>query len=112
MADRIGIIHRGRLLQELDRNDLERDRLRRVLVQARDLDAAHVALTAAGYPAQTDGITLSLDDARNIACQDEIATLLVQAGTPPTQLVVDEEDLEEYFLRLVGVEGEHHEQPA
>ena len=26
-----------------------------------------------------------------------------QAGTPPTQLVVEEEDLEQYFLRLVGM---------
>jgi hypothetical protein len=29
----------------------------------------------------------------------------VDAGTPPTHLVVEEEDLEQYFLRLVGMNG-------
>jgi ABC-2 type transport system ATP-binding protein len=113
LADRIGIIHRGRLIQELDREALERDRLRRVLVQARNLDTAGSALSSAGYAPHTEGATLTLDDARSIACPDEIAMLLVRAGTPPTQLVVDEEDLEDYFLRLVGIDNEvHHEQPA
>ena len=31
--------------------------------------------------------------------------LLVKAGTPPTQLVVEEEELEQYFLRLIGIDG-------
>jgi hypothetical protein len=30
---------------------------------------------------------------------------LVKAGTPPTHLAVEEEELEQYFLRLVGMEG-------
>jgi len=33
---------------------------------------------------------------------DEVATLLVAAGCPPTRLAVEREDLETYFLRLVG----------
>ena len=36
---------------------------------------------------------------------DDINSLLVNAGTPPTQLMVEEEELEQYFLRLVGMEG-------
>jgi len=42
---------------------------------------------------------------------DVIASLLVQAGAPPTQLLVEEEDLEDYFLRLVGMSngGTRHE---
>jgi ABC-2 type transport system ATP-binding protein len=36
---------------------------------------------------------------------DDIATRLVNAGYPPTMLYV-EEDLEHYFLRLVGMDGE------
>ena len=34
-----------------------------------------------------------------------IAALLVNAGHPPMQLLVEQEDLEHYFLRLVGAEG-------
>jgi ABC-2 type transport system ATP-binding protein len=33
---------------------------------------------------------------------DEIATLLVKAGCPPSRLVVEQKDLESYFLGLVG----------
>lgn len=40
LANRIGIIHQGRLLQELDVTDLWRQRRRRLLVQAADLEAA------------------------------------------------------------------------
>jgi hypothetical protein len=32
--------------------------------------------------------------------------MLVNAGTPPTQLMVEEEELEHYFLRLVGMNRE------
>lgn len=42
---------------------------------------------------------------RALARPDEIVTLLVRAGCPPTQLVTKEEDLEAYFLRLTGQEG-------
>jgi ABC-2 type transport system ATP-binding protein len=36
---------------------------------------------------------------------DNIATLLVNAGCPPTLLKVEEEDLESYFLRTIGMKG-------
>ena len=43
---------------------------------------------------------LVLTDPRAIEAPDEIAAFLVRAGTPPTRLAVEQEDLEEYFLRL------------
>jgi ABC-2 type transport system ATP-binding protein len=106
LAQRIGIIHEGRLLQELDVDALERDRRRRLLVRARDMEAARRALTAAGQPAEIlpDG-TIELRNAAAVACPDDIASLLVGAGVPPTGLVVEEEELEQYFLRLVGSKG-------
>jgi len=36
---------------------------------------------------------------------DDINRILVKAGISPTQLLVEEEELEPYFLRLVGEEG-------
>ena len=106
LARRIGIIHQGRLLQELDVEELERNRRRRLLVRVQDTRAACVALSAAGYPADIlpDG-TLALQDQAAIACPENIATLLVHAGVPPARLLVEEEDLEQYFLRLVGMDG-------
>ncbi len=41
---------------------------------------------------------------RAVRSPDTVATLLVQAGCPPTRLVVEQEDLETYFLRIVGFE--------
>ena len=34
--------------------------------------------------------------------------LLVNAGAAPTQLLIEEEELETYFLRLVGLNGDAH----
>ena len=36
---------------------------------------------------------------------DDVNRLLVEAGFAPRQLVVEEEELEQYFLRLVGMNG-------
>ena len=105
LARRIGIIHQGQLLQELDIDALERNRRRRLVVRARDTAAAQAALAAAGQPAERlpDG-SLALTSATALDCPEEISRLLVTAGTPPTQLLVEEEALEQYFLRLVGAE--------
>ncbi len=105
LAQRIGIIHQGHLLQELDIAELERNRRRRLLLRARDTQAAQRLLAAAGYSVQVraDG-TLELATPAAVTCPDEINSLLVGAGTPPTQVLVEEEELEQYFLRLVGMD--------
>jgi ABC-2 type transport system ATP-binding protein len=104
LARRIGIIHKGRLIQELSIEELERNRHRRLLVRTRDPEAAQQALLAAGQPANihVDG-TLELKNASSTEHPDEISSLLVKAGAPPTHLMVEEEELEQYFLRLVGM---------
>jgi ABC-2 type transport system ATP-binding protein len=106
LARRIGIIHTGRLIQELSIDELELNRRRRLLVRTRDLEVAHRALAVAGQPAEIleDG-TMELTAALAIQHPDDINCLLVKAGTPPTHLMVEEEELEEYFLRLIGMEG-------
>jgi ABC-2 type transport system ATP-binding protein len=103
LATRIGIIHEGRLLQEIDAEDLARLTRHRLAVSARDPAAARTALAAAGYAAEagSDGAVL-LRDERAVHRPDDVATALVAAGCPPTRLVVEREDLETYFLRLVG----------
>jgi len=106
LADRIGIIHEGRMLKEMDIAELERNRRRRLLVRTRDLEAAGRALSAAGHPGKIlPGEILVLDQIDAIDHPEDIAGLLVQAGTPPKQLLVEEEELEQYFLRLVGANG-------
>jgi ABC-2 type transport system ATP-binding protein len=103
LATRIGILHRGRLLEELDADELERRRGRWVVVDARDRPAAHATLSSAGFAVSArEGGVLEVTDERAVARPDDVARLLVGAGVPPTRLGVEQEDLETHFLRLVG----------
>jgi len=106
LAQRIGIIHRGRLLQELDVGELERKRLRRLVLRTRDDPAALSALLKAGVGASMapEG-GIEVKDAKVIERPDDLATRLVHAGLAPVMLNVEQEDLEHYFLRLVGTAG-------
>jgi ABC-2 type transport system ATP-binding protein len=106
LARRIGIIHKGLLLQELSIDELERDRNRRLLIGVQDVEQAQRTLVADGQPVEIlpDG-TIQLRNAAAVSHPEEINRLLVEAGAPPTRLLVEEEELEQYFLRLVGAEG-------
>lgn len=106
LAQRIGIIHGGRLLQELDADELENNRRQRLVVAARELPAACAVLVTAGFTAGITGDgTIQVTDRLAIERPDDVATRLVHAGCPPTMLAVEQEDLEAYFLRLVGMDG-------
>jgi ABC-2 type transport system ATP-binding protein len=105
LAKRIGIIHQGRLLQELDVDELERNRRRRLVIRTRDCQAARSVLLSAGFSAEiiSEGI-IEVKDNAAIEQPDGIATRLVNTGHAPTMLNVEQEDLEHYFLRLVGMD--------
>lgn len=103
LATRIGIIHQGRLIEELEAKQVETLRTRRLEIQTRDLTTARSILTNAAYGSViTQGASLTLSDPRAVEAPDEIARLLVNAGAPPTHLAVVQENLEEHFLQLIG----------
>ncbi|MFN8466397.1 MAG: ABC transporter ATP-binding protein [Caldilineaceae bacterium] len=105
VAQRIGIIHRGRLIEEMDVAELQRNRRRRLLVRTRDMQASMALLSGAGYHVRPDDDLLEITDADAIERPDAVAVKLVQGGHPPTMLAVEQEELEQYFLRLVGMEA-------
>jgi ABC-type multidrug transport system ATPase subunit len=113
LADRIGIVHEGRLLEELDREELAG--------KARAFVEVKVAMkggdgTAAAHGAEAvlreGGISRVESDAtdtpgtlRVFEAPDrapEIGRLLVGAGFDLEALTPTAEDLESYFLRLTG----------
>jgi ABC-2 type transport system ATP-binding protein len=101
LATRIGIIHQGRLIEELDAKQVEALRTRRLEIQTRDLAAAHRVLSHTTYrPVLVQGEQITISDPHAVEAPDEIAALLVNAGTPPTRLAVVQENLEEHFLQL------------
>jgi ABC-2 type transport system ATP-binding protein len=105
LATRIGVIHYGRLIEELDTEKLEALRSLHLEIRARNLESAKSVLTKAGYQVMTGEDRLFISDEKAIRAPEEVATILVNAGTPPTRLVVEQENLEEYFLRLTGANG-------
>jgi len=115
LATRIGIIHRGRLIEELDNEALERHRDVRLEIGVRESDPAETALRQAGFlPTRRDaaGALLELREPRAIAAPDEIARILVEAGSPPTHLALARETLEDHFMRLTAETGVEMESSA
>jgi ABC-2 type transport system ATP-binding protein len=102
LATRIGIIHQGRLLEELDAKRLQELRSPRLEIKARNLQAAQRTLAQAGYAVEVGEGMVILTEPRAVDAPDDVATLLVSAGTPPTRLAVEREELEDHFLRLTG----------
>ncbi|GLY42783.1 multidrug ABC transporter ATPase [Amycolatopsis sp. NBRC 101858] len=103
LADRIGVLDRGRLVWEGGTADLTAQARPRLHVAVRDHVRAAAALRAAGHRTEEGGdggLTLTAEQA--VRHPDDIATLLVTAGCPPTRLAVEQDDLETCFLRLVG----------
>ena len=108
LATRIGIVHRGRLVEELDSDALRHHRDPRLEVGARDADAAEAVLRSGGYApnrvATNDGPRLELREPRALDAPDAVAGLLAAAGMPPTHLAVARETLEDHFIRLTAAE--------
>lgn len=99
LADRIGIIHKGKLIEELDAPRMEELRAKQLVIGVHDLEKARDTLSDyEGVDIQDGRITVK--DRRAVDAPEKVATILVNAGTPPTHLAVEQENLEEYFLRL------------
>jgi ABC-2 type transport system ATP-binding protein len=102
LATRIGIIHQGQLIEELDTDKLEKLRSKHLEVQARNLESAFSSLQSAGYQPAIKAETILIENPQAIEHPDDIAQILVNAGTPPTRLAVEQQDLEEHFMQLTG----------
>lgn len=98
-------------MKELDAGELAAQEEQHLAVDIRDAGAAKLALVKAGIEARLDGKdSLFITDEQTLQHPDRVATLLVEAGVPPTRLVIEQRDLESYFLKLVGLkEGEGDE---
>ena len=104
LATRIGIIHHGRLIEELGMEKLAHFRTQRLEVKVRDPDAALAILNTAGYKPTLQGQEdiIVFNEPHAVEKPEDIATLLVHAGAPPTRLAVEQQNLEEHFMQLIG----------
>lgn len=102
LATRMGIIHEGRLLGELDAGEMDAIRAKRLIIQSRDMHAAQSVLSQAGFSVTEHDGVLVIQDERALKAPDDVATLLVNEGSPPLRLAVEQETLEDYFMRQTG----------
>ncbi len=107
LASRIGIIHQGVLLQEITAQEFERIRQKRLYIGACDKGTAAMSrLMEEGYQVNlSENGLLVVADERAVRHPEVIAKLLITEDIPLSLLKVEEEDLESYFLKIVGAKG-------
>lgn len=108
IATNIAIIHDGKLIKEIDGEQLDNQLKKSLLLDGRDRIAMKSILSKAGYEVyikdenSTDEfLPLQIENEDAVNNPEKIATLLVNAGLPPTLLKVEKKDLEMYFLRSI-----------
>ncbi len=102
VSTRLSIIHEGRLVTELDSNEIAVRLGQRLVVSTLDNAAALERLARHGIQAQLhrEG-HLELLAPEVVRHPERIAALLAQEGLPPSILHVRSEDLEDLFLRVI-----------
>jgi ABC-2 type transport system ATP-binding protein len=103
VATRIGIVHQGKLIKEINTKDLEHQITKKLCVNTADNQKALQFLNGKDFIfAANDSGFLESEEPKAIVQPELISTLLVNAGLPPKMIRVVEEDLEAYFLRIIG----------
>lgn len=103
IAHRIGIIHDGKLLEESTAAELEKHRRKRLFIDALDRKNLENKLAEAGITFEkTDDYRLFVGETTCVDHPEKLNEMLSKAGVFPSQLSVEEEDLETYFLRIIG----------
>ena len=108
IATRIVIIHEGKLIKEVESKELDKCLEKKLLVSGSDNRTMQEILSNNGYQVnfkldlEKNIPFLELIDKKSVESPEEIAKLLVNEGYPPKFLVVEKEDLEDYFFRILS----------
>ncbi len=105
VADAVGIIHEGRMLDQLSRarlTALGRPRLVITLTAPEVATRAVAELAGHGIAASVSGATLTTSDEKSVERPEQVARLLVGADCPPRAMAVESDSLETHFLRVTG----------
>ncbi len=102
VATRIGIVHEGKLIKEINTNELEDQIIKKLCINTNENQKALQILKDNGFKASINGNGLIESTESNAIQQPElISALLVKHNVPPKMISVFEEDLEAYFLRMI-----------
>ncbi|MEH7444232.1 ABC transporter ATP-binding protein [Bacillus sp. JJ1122] len=101
MATNIAIIHNGRMVREMDAASLENELKKTLVVDGRQKEIMKEILRKKGYDFSVTSDYLEVNGDHAVKHPDQVASMLVEAGCPPTLLQVNKENLENYFLRMI-----------
>jgi len=105
LADRIGIIQEGRLIKEIDEKQLQNELTTKLIVKTRDNTNALKILLSKNVNSRLINDHLEIFDKELIKKPEDITVLLTNYSLPPFLIHTVEEDLEHYFLRIIGVKN-------
>lgn len=107
VAQRIGIIHNGRLIKEVTTQQLREELIRKLVINTTNNKLAMERLNNGRFqPRLNEHNEIEILNKEAIAHPEEIARQLVALDLPPRKLDVFTEDLEMYFLRNIRMHAE------
>ncbi len=106
-ATRIGIIHEGHMIRESEVDTLDKSRYRSLHVDTLDNKQALEIISRNDYsPVSLPDGCIEISGETAITHPEKVSALLSSHGLPLTKIVVEEEDLEHYFLRIIQTNGQ------
>lgn len=106
VANRIGIVHEGKLVKELTSKELSDQLIRKLIIKTNDNPNAVQVLISSDYNAVITGNDeIEVTNSEAIANPENISKLLAENNLPPKQIYLFTEDLEMYFLRTIRSRG-------
>ena len=102
VANRIAIIHEGKLIKEITTQELSNQIIKKVLVQTADNQKAIQHLLNSNYSAvHKNSIEIEITNKEALEHPELISKFLTENELPPKQVYLFSEDLEMYFLRTI-----------
>lgn len=107
LADEIGVINNGQLIKELTREELDEQSKKKIIIKVDNPDLAVDTLVNNGYNQDTDFRYQNgeIQVLTNFEKRYEINETFVKNGVRVNDFYLKEENLEEYFMRLLEEEA-------
>jgi len=101
IANRISIIHQGKIIKDLNADELSDQLIKKVLIRTGDNAKALHYLQHNHQAILNENDEIELTDQQSITRPEQITQLLVEKGLPPKQVYLFTEELEDFFLRTI-----------
>jgi ABC-2 type transport system ATP-binding protein len=101
LATRIGIVHEGKMKTELETRDLNSKIRQSLIIKARDLESTLEMLTRHDFRFTLEQDHIYSSDPTIISKREQIAAMVISGGFGLSEMYVENEGLESYFLRQI-----------